>query len=212
MGSLNWAVSSKRILKPGGPLSLFIKTEWVGIWIALVAAVAIFTDLTHRRIYNWLTFPAMVTGLVISFSTAGPLGLFYGFIGILIAMLAFGWMWKIQMVGAGDVKLLMAFGALSGAATAIGKKGLTFTADLALLSLIVGGVAALVLLIVKGRFVPFLRKFYRFLITFLDKNLETEFPKADPTLQMPFGISIAIATVWVWFDNPLVRWGIRPWN
>lgn len=116
------------------------------------------------------------------------------------------------MIGAGDVKLLMAFGALSGAAASTGKNGLTFAADLAFLSIVVGGMAALILLIVKGRFVPFLRKFYRFLLTSLDKNLETEFPKADPMLQMPFGISIAVATLWVWFDNPLVRWGIRPWN
>ncbi len=154
----------------------------------------------------------MMGGLILSFFTAGPLGLFYGFIGILIAMVAFGWMWKIQILGAGDVKLLMALGALSGAATSTGKNGLTFTVDLALLSLIVGGALALILLIIKGRFLAFLKKFYRFLLTALDKNLETEFPKADSSLQMPFGISIAIASIWVWFDNPLIRWGIRPWN
>lgn len=154
----------------------------------------------------------MLTGLAVSFFTAGPLGLFYGFVGIMIAMAAFGWMWKIRIVGAGDVKLLMAFGALAGAATRTGKNGLTFTLDLAFLSLIVGGAAALVLLVLKGRLGLFLKKFFRFFITVLDKNLATEFPKADPTLQMPFGISISIATVWIWFDNPLLSWGIRPWN
>lgn len=188
-----------------------IKIEWVGFWIALVALVAVFTDLTHRRIYNWLTFPSMLMGLFFSFSTAGAMGLFYGFIGILIAMLAFGWMWKIGILGAGDVKLLMAFGAASGAATVIGKNGFTFTLDLAFLSIIVGGALALVLLVLKGRLMPFFRKFYRFFITVIDKNLETEFPKADPALKMPFGISIAVAAVWVWFDNPLIRWGLSPW-
>ncbi len=121
-------------------------------------------------------------------------------------------MWKIRVLGAGDVKLLMGFGAFAGAATHVGKNGLTFTLDLALLSLLVGGAMAIVLLIAKGKFGAFARKIQYFLLTFLNKNLETELPKADPTLQMPFGISIAVATVWVWYDNPLVRWGIRPWN
>jgi len=154
----------------------------------------------------------MVLGLIFSFWAAGFTGLAYGFVGIAVGLLAFGWMWWLGIMGAGDVKLLMAFGALSGAATLADKSGVTFTADLAFLSLIVGGILALILLVLKGRLKPFFRKIYRFFLTALDKNLELELPKADPTLQMPFGISIAISAVWVWFSNPLLSWGIRPWN
>ncbi len=153
----------------------------------------------------------MAVGLLISFLATGLPGLVFGFVGIVLAFIAFSWMWGLKILGAGDVKLVMAFGALAGTATLTGRNGISFVADLALLSLMVGGILAAITLGVKGRLVPFFRKFWRFLLTFASRNLETEFPKADPTLQMPFGVSIAIAAVWLWFDNPLIRWGITPW-
>lgn len=181
------------------------------MWIGLVALIAIVSDLRYRKIFNWLTLPAMAIGLVISFLAAGLAGLAFGAVGIVLAFLAFGWMWGIKILGAGDVKLLMAFAALAGAATLSGRNGIAYVADLALLSILVGGILAAILLAVKGRLGPFLRKLYRFLLTFASRNLETEFPKADPALQMPFGVSIAVAAVWLWFGNPLVRWGFTPW-
>ncbi len=189
-----------------------IRTEWVEGWVVLVALIAAFTDLRYRKIFNWLTLPAMGIGLAISFAAAGVQGVLFGLVGIVIALLAFGWMWGVNILGAGDVKLLMAFASLAGAAHANGTNGVGYVTDLALLSLIVGGFAAALILAVKGRLGPFFKKFYRFLLTATNRNLETEFPKADPTLKMPFGIAIAIATCWVWFDNPLVRWGMRPWT
>lgn len=182
------------------------------MWITLVAFVALVTDLKFRKIYNWLTLPAMLIGLVLSFFTAGFSGVLYGLLGMVISLVTFGWMWGIGILGAGDVKLLMAFAALSGAAAAAGRSGVMFSVDLSLLSLFVGGALAFLLLAFKGRLKPFFSKFYRFLLTFMNRHLETEFPKADPTLKMPFGISIAIAAVWLWFDNPLTRWGIHSWN
>ncbi len=191
---------------------MFIKTEWVGGWIGIVAVIATLSDLRYRKIFNWLTLPAMVIGLFISFLAAGISGLAYGFGGALLALVAFGWMWGIKILGAGDVKLLMAFSALAGAAPLAGKGELSFVADLILLTILVGGVLAALMLLVKGRMGPFMWKMQRFFITFTNRQLETEFPKADPNLKMPFGISISIAAMWLWLDNPLVRWGIRPWN
>ncbi len=191
---------------------MFIKTEWVGGWIVFVGLIAAFTDLRYRKIYNWLTLPAMGIGLVLSTVAFSWAGLAFGLVGIVIALVAFGWMWGVRILGAGDVKLLMAFSALAGAAHSLGVNGIGYVADLCLLSLLVGGASAAVMLAIKGRLKPFFHKFYRFLLTATNRNLETEFPKADPTLKMPFGISIAIAAVWMWFDNPLVRWGMRPWS
>jgi Flp pilus assembly protein protease CpaA len=154
----------------------------------------------------------MAVGLLISFLASGLAGIAYGFVGMLLAFAAFGWMWGMKFLGAGDVKLLMAFSALAGAASLSGKNGVTFVADLALLTLLVGGTLAAVILAWKGRLIPFFKKLYRFFFTIASKNLETEFPKADPSLQMPFGLSISLAAIWLWFDNPLIRLGIRPWN
>jgi len=182
------------------------------VWIGFVALIAIVSDLRYRKIFNWLTLPAMAVGLLVSFLASGFPGLAFGIVGVLLSFIAFGWMWALKILGAGDVKLLMAFSALAGAASLSGRNGITYVGDLALLTIMVGGAIAFVLLAIKGRLVPFFHKFYRFLFTFASRNLATEFPKADPSLQMPFGVSISIAAVWLWFDNPLMRWGIRPWN
>jgi prepilin peptidase CpaA len=178
----------------------------------VVAFTAICTDLRYRKVFNWLTLPAMAIGLLISFLAGGLPGLAFGVVGIILAFISFGWMWGLKILGAGDVKLLMAFAALAGATPLSGRNGIVYVADLGLLTLFVGGVSAAILLAVKGRLGPFFRKFWRFFVTFASRNLATEFPKADPTLQMPFGVSIAIAAVWLWFANPLVRWGLSPWN
>ena len=37
-----------------------------------ILAVALVTDLQSRKIYNWLTFPAMIAGLVLSVAFGGP--------------------------------------------------------------------------------------------------------------------------------------------
>jgi prepilin peptidase CpaA len=212
VGSSSWVVSLKRISKRGGRLCLSIKTEWVGVWIGLVALIATVSDLRYRKIFNWLTLPAMAIGLLLSFLASGLPGLVFGLVGIVLAFIAFIWMWGLKILGAGDVKLVMAFAALAGAATLAGRNGIAFVADLSLLSVMVGGVIAAITLAVQGRLGAFIKKFSRFFVTFTSRNLATEFPKADPTLQMPFGVSIAIAAVWLWFDNPLVRFGVTPWN
>jgi prepilin peptidase CpaA len=170
------------------------------------------TDLKHRKIFNWLTLPAIVVGLLFSLVAAGAPGLGQSLLGVIIALAAFGWMWMIQVMGAGDVKLLMAYGALAGVIGASGRSGLEFVADTILLTLFVGGAIALVQLAAKGRLLGFFGKIRRFLLSATSKYLVTEFPKADPKLKMPFGIAIAIAACWAWFDNPLVRWGIGPWR
>jgi Flp pilus assembly protein protease CpaA len=153
----------------------------------------------------------MGVGLFVSYFLGGLSGLAFGFTGVLLIFIAFGWMWGVKILGAGDVKLLMAFASLAGASTVSGRNAVAFVADLALLTILVGGFIAVILLGIKGRLGAFGKKLYRFLFTMASRNLATEFPKADPSLKMPFGVSISIAAIWLWFDNPLVRWGVAPW-
>ena len=46
----------------------------------------------------------------------------------------------------------------------------------------------------------------------LVKELEVVAPRFDSTLTMPYGIAIAIASVWTVFDWPLRKWGMLPWG
>ena len=82
--------------------------------------VAVVTDLRSRRIPNWLTFPAILAGLVLN-TVLPPLflegvgwtvGLFSSLTGCLLLLLTFGFLGFINFVGMGDVKLRAAVGAL----------------------------------------------------------------------------------------------------
>jgi prepilin peptidase CpaA len=83
------------------------------IFVILFAGSAIVFDVFQRRIPNWLVLAGVVVGFTVSASQEAPrlyesvLGFVLG-IGILIVPFALGWL------GAGDVKLLGAMGALLG--------------------------------------------------------------------------------------------------
>lgn len=168
--------------------------------IVLISVVAAGTDLAKGRIYNWLTAPAMLGGLVASAVHAGLSGLGDSAAGIGLGLVLYGWMFFIGMMGAGDVKLLMALGAWGGG---------VYCFRVAVLSVLVGGVLALILMAVRGRLLGFVRKIYAYLVSLAVKELETAFPKIDRKQTMPYGVPIAIAAIWVALDNPLPRWGLH---
>ncbi len=99
----------------GGP-----QGQWVevmrNILVLAVSVVAVITDWKRRKIPNLLTFPAMGVGLL--------LGLVEGLVpftrsvgGLLMALgIAFPF-FGLNLIGAGDVKLLMAYGAIKGVAS-----------------------------------------------------------------------------------------------
>lgn len=81
--------------------------------MAALLAVAVYTDVTTGKIKNWLTFPMMGAGILMAPLAAGPW--WDGAAGWLTAFVVGVGLWKFG--GAyrpGDVKLVMAAGALSG--------------------------------------------------------------------------------------------------
>lgn len=85
--------------------------HFVAIAIAFIAMV---TDSIHGRIYNWLTFPTILLGWVLSFYTGGAEALGYSIIGTLVGILLYLPAAAFGLMGMGDVKLLGALGALGG--------------------------------------------------------------------------------------------------
>jgi prepilin peptidase CpaA len=80
--------------------------------VALVASgVATMTDWREGKIYNKLTFPMMLVGLILNTALGDwRVGVFG-----LVAATALHWtLWRIGVQKAGDAKLLMAVGALMG--------------------------------------------------------------------------------------------------
>jgi prepilin peptidase CpaA len=116
------------------------------VLVVVLAIATIYTDVRWRRIPNYMTFPAIVAGLVLGALEGVPGTLFGGgfldhFGGVL---LAFGLTYPMYVLrlglGSGDAKFWIALGALHGA---------TFFVTAALYGSIVGGLLAIVLIVLK---------------------------------------------------------------
>lgn len=80
----------------------------------VVLGVATFTDLRSRRIPNWLVFPFLVAGFLVSGWTQGWHGLGQSLAGALLGLAIYGVLFWMGGMGAGDVKLCAAIGAWVG--------------------------------------------------------------------------------------------------
>src|ERR1700721_1272271 len=87
----------------------------IALWPTLmVVAVATFTDLRSRRIPNWLVFPFLLAGIVVSGALHGWSGVGHSLEGIALGGLFFGVLCFLGGMGMGDVKLCAAIGAWIG--------------------------------------------------------------------------------------------------
>lgn len=109
--------------------------------VAAVAIVAAVSDLRSRRLPNALTFGAAVVGVAVHFAIAGWAGLGFALTGWALGLAVFFPVYALGGMGAGDVKLLAAFGAW------LGPMGALWTA---LYGAIAGGVLALVVSLASG--------------------------------------------------------------
>lgn len=119
----------------------------VGIEFILLVAVlvATVTDLRSRRIPNWLTVSTLVLGFALNALIAYPSpldGIWLSAKGFAFAFVLNLVMYMLHMTGAGDLKLLAAVGAMVGCSDFIG---------IFLLTALIGGVLAIVLMAIKGR-------------------------------------------------------------
>lgn len=114
----------------------------VQILLITVAAVAGFFDFRQRRVPNWLA----LSGLLLGFALNGFLyegdGFWMSLKGLGLASLIYFPLYLLRAMGAGDVKLMGAIGAIVGPANWLG---------IMILTALAGGAVALALVVTKGR-------------------------------------------------------------
>lgn len=149
------------------------------------------SDILTRRIPNWLTVAGALCGLLLSAYLAGFAGLRESALGLGLAMLVYLLFFALHAMGAGDVKLMGAVGAVVGVAV---------WWRIFILTSILGGVFALCVLVWQKRLgqtlwnVSFiLREISHFRAPFLTRQeLDVQNTRA---VKLPHGAAIALGTL-----------------
>lgn len=177
----------------------------IPIGIVLAAGfVAAVTDIWRFRVYNVLTIPLFLTGILYHVMMAGWEGLALSMGGALFGLLILIVPYLAGLMGAGDVKLLTGVGAWLG---------FTYTLHVFVISSFVTGFYALILILCRGKlaetWVNLVIIFHRLRMVgvyIYKEDLVEEFSlKSDRrTRVIPFGASVPIgiigAGIWLgWF-------------
>ncbi len=144
------------------------------------------SDLVAGKIYNHITYPAAALGLVLALVSGGWVELGHHALGLVVAFVPFFVVFLARGIGGGDVKLMAAAGAIMGYPLIVA--GLFHT-------ILVGGVVAVGVMLWKGVLWKGIRNALWTMITWA---LPIETQKLDPanSEKVPFGVAIALGTIW----------------
>ncbi len=148
--------------------------------IALI--ISLITDIKNRKILNVVTIPAVFTGLVLNTVDAGFDGFLFSFYGLVTGFVLLIIPYALGGMAAGDVKLLMAIGALKGTAFVFGSF---------LYIAIIGGVIAFLILVKQKEL---LNSMKRILFSAQLKTLDG-LNKNELHHAFPYGVAIVLGTI-----------------
>lgn len=191
------------------------------ILLTAVVCAAAWTDVREQKVYNRLTYPAMLTGLLLwtlaGFFQEGHLhgavdGLTRASLGLACGLIPF---WVIFIMGGlngGDVKLMGAVGALGAAAGTEASSGVTweFVLDTAVIAMAVNLVIAIVVM-VRCRLVK--RTLSRLFTAALSTAAKTRADIPEDSPRIPFTVGIAVGSLLagmkylLGLNLPLMDWG-----
>lgn len=170
----------------------------------LVVIVCAITELRENKIYNVVTYPAILIGIGLNFLHEGVPGAKLSLLGSLVGFGVYLLFYMMKGMGPGDVKLNAAFGAL---------KGYPFIVDLTIWSVVFGGVMAI---FVAGWFAA------KELFTGAAKEIRTlrkgnapapaEEPKEKARMpHIPFGVAMCMGAVVTFLCRKPVGNGSLTW-
>ncbi|WP_330948630.1 A24 family peptidase [Virgibacillus sp. MG-45] len=141
--------------------------------------IAFLIDIKHHKIPNWLSLSGMLVGILYHLVTNGLDGLIFSFFGLLVAGAIFMLLYLFKAIGAGDVKLFAAIGAIVGVQLVL---------YMMMYSIIVAGLIAIVILLFTKTFLQKLTSaFFHIIGSILSKDLQglEEF-KTTKSTRFPF--------------------------
>lgn len=151
--------------------------------LASVLIICFLTDLKEQRIYNKVIYPALIAAVILN-------SISYGFNGFKLTVTGFAVGLAILLVpyflggiGAGDVKLLALIGAF---------KGSIFVMNTAIYMALIGGIIALIIILVHKQTVRFFKEFTIWIFSNLHGiRFKLETPMSPFLMRYPYGTAIA---------------------
>jgi len=138
----------------------------------VAASLAAVVDLRHRRIPNWLTASVLIAGIALNIWRGGMAGGALALAGALLGLAILLPFYAIRAMGAGDVKLLAALGAVLGPQMLV---------SVAVYAALAGGVISMLMLAHDGRLWFVLRQI------FVEHR-----PPSRGGATAPYGVAIAL--------------------
>ncbi|AZT83223.1 hypothetical protein EHN06_06490 [Marinobacter sp. NP-4(2019)] len=164
------------------------QSGWAVTTLTVGLVIAVFSDLSVRRIPNTVTFGMVIVALVLHTWFGQWEGLLFSLAGLFAGLFCFLPLYVFAAMGAGDVKLLTAVGAVLGAKVVL---------IAALMTVIAGGVLALVYITARGG-LPAMARRYISMFWLLLARKPAYIPPAPGEaagLRFPYALAIACGTV-----------------
>jgi prepilin peptidase CpaA len=152
-----------------------------------LAIIIAYYDIRYRRIPNPFVLATLATGLAINFISGGLTGLYASAVGCVLAFILMFMLHLFGAMGAGDVKLFAAIGAVTGVHLVLP----TF-----LVVVLTGGLLAVVSIIRAGMLVTTMHRVLQILVGLLPG---WEMPKfavpSDRRHTIPYGVAITLGSI-----------------
>jgi prepilin peptidase CpaA len=164
----------------------------VQVLVLLIVIPAAMFDLRQRRVPNWITLPAILLGIalngILDFRDAN---LRNSLLGLGLAFLIYFPLYLLRAMGAGDVKLMAAVGAIMGWANWLG---------IFVLTAVIGGLAAIVAVAARGRLRKTFYNIWFILLSLLHRQAPYESnPELDvrnvQSVRLPHAVVIALGAI-----------------
>ncbi len=157
--------------------------------LAILIVISVVSDIVTYKIRNWIVYSFWAIGIVSNFYITGIKGLIISSIGVIVPIGILFILYSIRMIGAGDIKLFSAVGAIMGWKFAIWDIVYSF---------LVGGVIAIVILVIRKNGKQRIKYLIEYIKSvFLGMKLEgyTDFSDKADGGKFHFSYAIALGTV-----------------
>ena len=156
------------------------------ITLIVLALACTFTDLWKGKIYNAVTYTAMIAGVVLQIALHGAGGIPLALGGFAVGFFPTFLLFALGGMGGGDVKLLGAIGVLAGPVP---------TTQVMIVAFLFGGFFALIKLAWQGQLFRTLGRTLRYFAGLMVPGLGRTTLEGHQRVEIRFGLAICLAVI-----------------